>query len=153
MNNQIIITSLTVCCLFTAACSQNSDAPVEETQNLQAAEAKPVIADKAEIADSTQSKGERVFLRCRSCHTLKEGEQNITGPNLHGIFAAKAGQKPGFAYSDALAAADIIWDEQSFDSWIENPRKMVPGNKMVFAGISKQEDRAALIEYLKVATQ
>lgn len=110
------------------------------------------VAETDAAGDPLVAQGKSLYLRCRSCHTIEQDGAQLVGPNLYGIYNAKAGQREGFKYSDQLLAADITWDDAALDAWIENPREMVPGNKMIFAGLPDKEDRSALIEYLKTAS-
>ena len=98
-------------------------------------------------------KGELVYLRCRSCHTLEANAPHSTGPNLHGLFGAVAGHKEDYTYSDALNNSGITWTRETLDEWIEAPQRLIPGNKMAFVGIPNAEDRAALITYLEETTR
>ena len=93
--------------------------------------------------------GETVFKKnCAVCHTLEAGKNKI-GPSLAGVVGRKAGGVPGFAYSAANKNSGDTWDEQTLDTYLTDPRKFMPGTKMVFAGLKNPEDRKALIEYLK----
>jgi cytochrome c len=38
------------------------------------------------------------------------------------------------------------------DQYVTNPKGFIPGNKMVFVGLKKEDDRENLIAYLKQAT-
>jgi cytochrome c len=93
--------------------------------------------------------GETLFKKnCAICHTLEEGKNKI-GPSLAGVVGRKAGSVPGFAYSAANKNSGDTWDEMTLDTYLTDPRKFMPGTKMVFAGLKNSEDRKALIEYLK----
>ncbi len=96
-----------------------------------------------------QQAGEAVFKRnCAVCHTVDPGKNKI-GPTLFGIVGRKAGTVPGFAYSEANKKSGVTWTEQTLDTYLTDPRKFIPGTKMVFAGLKDAEEREALIEFLK----
>jgi cytochrome c len=87
--------------------------------------------------------------RCRQCHVTKEGDNRL-GPSLYGVFGREAGSAPGFGYSSAMKNADLVWDAETLDRYIENPDAVVPGNKMKpFTGISEAEQRAKIIAHLE----
>ena len=93
--------------------------------------------------------GETLFKKnCAICHTLEAGKNKI-GPSLAGVVGRKAGSVSGFTYSAANKNSGDIWDAQTLDTYLADPRKFMPGTKMVFAGLKNPEDRKALIEYLK----
>lgn len=102
---------------------------------------------------SAVSRGEKLYKRCVTCHTLAEGERHKVGPNLHGLYGATAGTKEGYAYSKAMTASEIVWTDETLDAYIENPSKYVPKGKMSYVGLRKPEDREALLAFLKEATQ
>ena len=74
------------------------------------------------------------------------------GPNLGGLFGRVSGTTEGFAYSSANKTAAITWSESTLYDYLLNPKKYIPGTKMVFAGLKKPEERADLIAYLKSST-
>ena len=94
----------------------------------------------------TKVSGEKVFKKCKSCHSFTK---NKLGPNLGNIFDQKAGIVEGFKYSKAMENSDIIWNACSLDSFLKKPRKYIKGTKMRFSGLKKESHRKALIEYLK----
>ena len=96
--------------------------------------------------------GKRVFLKCRTCHNIERDGSHTTGPNLWGVFGRKAGSAPDFAYSDSLKNSGIVWSEETIDQWLSKPTTFLPGNKMAFAGLPKEEDRAAVLAYLRKKT-
>jgi cytochrome c len=96
--------------------------------------------------------GKKQFARCRSCHTLGEGQADLTGPNLYGVFGRKAGGKPGYKYSEAVANAGFVWEAKHLDDWLADPRGYLPGTRMSFAGLKDEKDRQDLIAYLKTQT-
>ena len=73
------------------------------------------------------------------------------GPNLGGLFGRVSGTTEGFAYSAANKNKGVKWGEETLYDYLLNPKKYIPGTKMVFAGLKKPQDRADLIAYLKDA--
>ena len=79
--------------------------------------------------------------------------QNEQGPNLGGLFGRVSGTTEGFSYSAANKNKGVKWDESTLYDYLLNPKKYIPGTKMVFAGLKKPQDRADLIAYLKESTK
>ena len=98
-------------------------------------------------ADGDAAAGKAVFNKCAICHSPAAGK-NMIGPSLFGVVGRKSASIEGFSYSDAMKAADKTWDEATLDTYLTNPKAMVPGTKMIFPGLPKPEDRANLIAYL-----
>jgi cytochrome c len=92
--------------------------------------------------------GKKVFTKCAPCHSIGPGATNKVGPNLNGVIGRKAGTEEGFAYSDAMKAAGWTWDEATFKEYIADPKKKVPGNKMLFPGVKDELERDDLYAYL-----
>jgi cytochrome c len=93
--------------------------------------------------------GEKVFAKCKVCHQIGEGAKNLVGPVLNGVVGRKAGTYPDYHYSDANKNSGITWDDATLKEYLKGPQKMVPGTKMVFPGLSSDEDIANVIAYLK----
>lgn len=97
------------------------------------------------------AKGERVFARCKACHTIEGGGPNRVGPNLHGVLGRPAASVADYSYSKAMKEAaekGLVWTPETLDVYLQNPRKVVPGTKMAFAGLPRESDRADVIAYL-----
>ena len=94
-------------------------------------------------------RGARMFLQCRACHTVTPGGANIVGPNLAGIFEAKAATRPGYVYSSALTQSGLVWTVPALDRFLTRPNQAVRGNKMVYAGMPDARSRSDVVAYLK----
>ncbi len=96
-------------------------------------------------------RGGKLFRACVACHALRK-DVHTTGPSLAGMWGRKAGQVKSFArYSKQLRASGITWGENTLYAWIADPSALVPGTFMRFRGIQKDQDRADLIAFLKLA--
>jgi cytochrome c len=91
--------------------------------------------------------GEAVFKKCAACHKLDGA--NAVGPHLDGVVGRPIGGVEGFSYSDAMAAHGGDWTAEELFLFLGNPKQFVPGTKMSFAGLPKDEDRANVIAYLE----
>ena len=91
--------------------------------------------------------GQQVFKKCAVCHSLEPGK-NLVGPSLAGVVGRKAGTEPGYDYSPAMKQGGFVWDPATLDSYLTDPQKIVPGNKMPFAGLKTDQDRADVIALL-----
>ena len=101
------------------------------------------------LAAADPAKGEAVFKKCTSCHTIASGGANGIGPNLYGIVGKPIGKHAaGFAYSPDLSGHGGNWDFAALNEWLTSPKKFASGTKMSFAGLGSAEDRANLIVYL-----
>mgnify|MGYP000126627762 CR=1 FL=1 len=102
------------------------------------------------LAAADPAVGEKLFAKCTACHTINAGGANGIGPNLFGVMGKPIGKRvAGFAYSADLAGKGGIWDYANMDAWLKSPKAFAAGTKMSFAGLSKPEDRANIMAYLK----
>lgn len=93
--------------------------------------------------------GEKSFAKCRACHQVGETARNTVGPKLNGLFGRTAGTIEGYNYSPANKNSGVIWTEETFAKYIQNPRAFMPGNKMAFAGIKNETEITNLTAFLK----
>ncbi len=103
----------------------------------------------ASFADGDPVKGEKVFKKCKACHTVDKGGKNLVGPNLFGVVGAKAAQKEGYKYSPAMMESGLTWDEATLDTYLTKPKALVKKTKMTFVGLKKEKQREDVIAYLK----
>lgn len=113
------------------------------------------FADRLEIPAALRDHpGARVFGACIACHALQPEEGHRAGPNLHGLFGRRIAAAPGYAFSDALKAMDIVWTPETVSKLFEiGPSRYTPGTKMPEQRVTNAADRAALIEFLQAATR
>ena len=98
-------------------------------------------------------KGAKIFkTKCASCHVIDANGHHKMGPNLHGIMGRQSGQAPGYSYSVANVSRGIVWNDETLFEYLENPKKFIPGTKMVFAGLKKESERRDLIAYIKASS-
>ncbi len=95
--------------------------------------------------------GEKVFRKCQACHAIGPDAKSKTGPALTGIIGRPAGKAEGFTYSAAMskvAETGMVWTPDKIGEFLTNPKAFLPGTKMTFAGLRKDQERADLIAYL-----
>jgi len=103
------------------------------------------------FADGDAAKGEKVFVKCKTCHDVDKGVNRV-GPTLKGVVGRPVASVEGFKYSDDMIAKGkegAVWDEATLTTYLPDPKAYVPKTKMAFAGLKKPEDIADLIAYLK----
>jgi nitrite reductase (NO-forming) len=91
--------------------------------------------------------GKLVFRKCQACHSLEPGKNGL-GPSLAGIVGKKSGSAPSFNYSPAMKGSNLTWNGATLNTYLSDPQKSVPGNKMPFPGLKTENERNAVIAYL-----
>ena len=105
-----------------------------------------VSARAAAAQDVAQ--GKIVFNQCMICHAIGTDAQNKLGPELNGLDGRHSGTVADYAYSDADKNSGIVWNETTFKQYIVDPRAMIPGTKMIFAGIKNPQEVNDLWAYI-----
>lgn len=116
-----------------------------EAAPVEAAAEGPAFAEVYAAADAAA--GEKVWGKCKACHKLDGADG--TGPHLNGVVGRARGSVAGFGYSDGMKSVADAWTPELLDAFLTNPKGVVAGTKMSFAGLPKVEDRANLIKYLE----
>ncbi len=121
---------------------------MKDTKKIDAFIAALVLAGVAATPGHAQDveHGKTVFKACAACHATDHA--NRVGPGLGGIIGRKAGTGSGFSYSNAMKASNMVWDVKILNAYLEAPQKVVPGNRMPYAGLKDPTDRADLVGYL-----
>ncbi len=119
------------------------------TTTIPALAAFALAATTAAMPARAADNGAQLFHQyCSVCHDTTPGKNKV-GPSLAGVFGREAGQESGFSYSDAMQSSGLTWDDKTLDKYLSDPRATVPGNKMIFLGVKKPDERQAIIAYLK----
>ncbi|WP_185802629.1 c-type cytochrome [Pontivivens nitratireducens] len=145
------------------AATPTDPAPARETAPVETApiEAAPVETAPIEsgaadmpafMANASAEDGERAFRACRACHVVEEGVNRV-GPSLYGVIDRDIGSVEDFNYSSAMAEKDGTWTYENLDAYLTAPRTWLPGTKMAYAGMRREQDRANVIAYLEAASQ
>lgn len=104
------------------------------------------------LAAGDAAKGEKVFKKCKACHTTDAGKHKV-GPSLAGVVGRQAGTAEGYTKYKGLKGADWTWDDASLDEYLMDPKKfthMKSGKKAsMVLKLKKEDDRANVIEYMK----
>jgi len=105
-----------------------------------------------QYSTASGERGVRQAMICKACHSLDNGGPNMLGPALFGFFGRGVGEQAGFDYSPAMKEASFIWTPRALDAWLAQPGRFLPGNRMTFGGVARQQDRDDLIAYLLTTT-
>ena len=105
------------------------------------------LAAQPALADGDPAAGAAVFKKCAVCHSPDAGVNKL-GPSLHGIVGRHSGSIENYTYSPAMKAFDKTWDSALLNTYLTDPRAVVPGTKMIFPGLKDEKDRQDVIAYL-----
>lgn len=103
------------------------------------------------LASGDPAKGAKIFSKCKACHKING--TNATGPHLDGVVGRAVASVPGFNYSQAMKDHGGTWTPEALYEFLANPKGVIPGTKMSFAGLKKPQDRADLIAYLETLSK
>lgn len=98
-------------------------------------------------AEGDAAAGKTAFNKCAICHSIKDGENKI-GPSLAGVIGRKSHSEAGYTYSEPMKKYDVTWDQATLDTYLADPRKVVPGTRMIFPGLKNETERSNVIAYL-----
>ena len=92
--------------------------------------------------------GMKVYKKCKACHSIKQGGGNKIGPALWNVIFRPVGSVTDYKYSKALSSYGKEWTFEEMNGFLIKPSKWIPNNKMGFAGLKSEKDRASVILYL-----
>ena len=102
------------------------------------------------LAKASVEKGQATAKQCQACHTFEKGGPNRVGPNLWNIVGGPRGEgRGGFNFSAAMKTKGGNWTFDELNKFLTNPRGYIPGTAMTFAGLSRPEQRADVIDFLR----
>ena len=100
------------------------------------------------LAKADLKLGAQIIKRCQACHNFEKDKPNSVGPNQYGLVGRKVASVAGFDYSDGMKKKGGAWTFQAISDFLTAPASVVPGTKMGFPGLTRPEDRAAVIMYI-----
>ena len=92
--------------------------------------------------------GKKVFKKCAACHSVNQGGGNKIGPKLWNVMFRPVGAVTDYKYSKALLGYKKEWSWEEMNGFLVKPSAWIKGNKMGFAGLKNEKDRASVILYL-----
>ena len=110
------------------------------------AESSVEISSLLSLGDVTH--GAKVFKKCAACHSINKDGKNKIGPKLYNVVGRATGATSDYKYSKALISYSKTWTFEELNGFLIKPAKWIKGNKMGFAGLKNDKDRASVILYL-----
>ena len=107
-----------------------------------------IVDISALIAMGNLDHGKKVFKKCAACHSINKGGNNKIGPKLWNVMFRPVGAISDYKYSKSLANYKKEWSWEEMNGFLIKPSKWIPNNKMGFAGLKSEKDRASVILYL-----
>ena len=92
--------------------------------------------------------GEKIFKKCKACHSINADGKNKIGPKLWNVMFRPVGSIADYKYSKALSSYGKEWSWEEMNGFLIKPSAWIKGNKMGFAGLKSEKDRASVILYL-----
>ncbi len=156
---QKLITSIVLVVIVVVAINKVSNIIFKSEENVVAykVEIQEKVAENEETSDfdmsaflamGTVDHGKKVFKKCAACHSINEGGKNKIGPALWAVMSRKSGELKDYNYSKALLDYEKMWNFTELNGFLLKPSTWIKGNKMGFAGLKKDKDRASVILYL-----
>ncbi len=112
------------------------------------ASAETSVDMSALLAMGDVAHGEKVFKKCAACHSINKDGKNKIGSKLYNVVFRPVGSVADYKYSKALASYGKEWNWEELNGFLTKPSAWIKGNKMGFAGLKNEKDRASIILYL-----
>ena len=109
-----------------------------------------ILNTQSALAAGDAEAGGKLFTKtCGGCHSVGEGARGGFGPELNGIIGRPAGTTTDYQYSDAMKNSGVVWTRDKLVAYLEDPKAVVPGTRMIFWGLSDAEKIDNLLAYLQ----
>ncbi|MGE8144047.1 c-type cytochrome [Pseudomonas frederiksbergensis] len=108
-----------------------------------------LLGTEANAAGDAEAGGKLFSRTCGGCHQVGESARPGFGPELNGVIGRTAGSTTGYQYSEAMKSSGVVWTRETLAKYIEDPKSVVAGTRMIFWGISDPEKIENLLAYLQ----
>ena len=116
--------------------------PTEQDGKISLATSESDVDISALLALGTVDHGQKVFKKCKACHSIKKGGGNNIGPKLWNVMFRPVGAITDYKYSKALSEYKKEWSWEEMNGFLIKPSKWIPNNKMGFAGLKSEKDKS-----------